>query len=168
MSIVGSSVILKCSSPSKHCNGTEWLKPAATNRTTVLNDHGIIHSAYRDRYSVDNSSGCDLVIKNVELTDAGLFICRAFISSNTVEKSAYLIIQETQPNCTITASLNEIAEGDRITLKCEVGYCGPKKASMLWKDVTNTAGAVKLVGYEIFTIPELSESLRGSHWFSFL
>src|SRR6218665_1963439 len=92
LSVVGSNANLKCSSPSRNCDGTEWLKLSG-NPATVFNDRGIISSAYRDRYSVDNSSGCDLVIKNVELTDAGRFICRAFISSNTVEKVAYLIIQ---------------------------------------------------------------------------
>src|SRR6218665_126183 len=92
VSAVGSNATMKCSSPSRHCNGTEWLKYIASgNPVTVFNDRGIISSAYRDRYSVDNSSGCDLVIKNVELTDAGRFICRSFISSNSVEKAAYLI-----------------------------------------------------------------------------
>jgi len=96
LSVVGLSVILKCSSPSKNCNGTEWLKPVGGgNQVIVFNDHGIIsraYSAHRDRYSVDNSSGCDLVIKNVELTDAGRFICRSFVSSLTVDATAYLII----------------------------------------------------------------------------
>src|SRR6218665_1056317 len=94
LSVVGSNVILQCSSPSRNCNGTEWLKFGVSG--SVSNDHGIISSAHRDRYSVDNSSGCDLVIKNVKLTDAGRFICRAIISSNTVEKTAYLIIQGKQ------------------------------------------------------------------------
>ena len=58
----------------------------------VLDPSGIITKDYRDRYSVDGSSGCDLVIRHVRLTDAGLFICRAYISSNSVEKTAHLII----------------------------------------------------------------------------
>jgi len=92
LSAVGSNVTLKCSSPSRSCNGIEWLKYGAS--VSVFNDHGIISSAYRDRYSVDNSSGCDLVIKNVELTDAGRFICRVLSSTNTFEetKTAYLTI----------------------------------------------------------------------------
>jgi len=98
LSVVGSNVTLKCSSPSRNCDETEWLKRIASgNQVTVFNDRGIISSAYnsahRDRYSVDNSSGCDLIIKNVELTDAGRFICRVFISSQTFERTAYLIIQ---------------------------------------------------------------------------
>ena len=92
LNVVGSIATLKCSSPSRNCIDTEWLKYGGSP-STVFNDRGIISSAYRDRYSVDNSSGCDLVIKNVELTDAGRFICRTIISSNTVEKVAYLIIQ---------------------------------------------------------------------------
>src|SRR6218665_3607110 len=74
LSFVGSNVTLKCSSPSRNCDGTEWLKQGSPS--TVYNDRGIIIlSAFRDRYSVDNSTGCDLVIKSVELTDAGRFIC---------------------------------------------------------------------------------------------
>ena len=90
LSVVGSNVALKCSPPSRNCNGIEWLKFGVSG--SVFNDLGIISSAYRDRYSVDNSSGCDLVIRNVEHTDAGRFICRAIISSNTVDGTAYLII----------------------------------------------------------------------------
>jgi len=93
ISAVGSNVTLRCSSPSRNCDGTEWLKYGASGNLGIIsNDRGVISNTYGDRYRVDNSSGCDLVIKNVEYTDAGRFICRAFISSQTVEKSAYLVI----------------------------------------------------------------------------
>jgi len=91
LSVVGSNVTLKCSSPSRNCRDTEWHKYGG-NPSTVFIDSGNISTAYRDRYSVDNSSGCDLVINNVQMTDAGRFICRTYVSSNTVDVTAYLII----------------------------------------------------------------------------
>lgn len=92
-SIVGSNVTLKCSSPSGDCSLIEWLKQDG-HPATVFSDRGIIASAYRSRYRVDNFSGCDLVIEDVELRDAGRFICRAFISHDTVEKTVFLTISK--------------------------------------------------------------------------
>lgn len=71
LSVVGSKTELKCSTSSRNCSKIEWLKQSAGNRTIVYKDSQGVFSAYRDRYSVGGSLGCDLVIKNVELTDAG-------------------------------------------------------------------------------------------------
>ena len=91
LSVVGSNVTLKCSSPSRYCNGNEWLKYGGIP-PTIFDDHGIMAFPYRDRYSVDNSSGCDLVIKNIELTDAGRYICREFTSSKSIERTAHHVV----------------------------------------------------------------------------
>ncbi len=92
MSVVGSNVTQKCSSASRNCSGTEWLKDSAGIRTNVYNNKGGILSTYRDRHSVDSSSGFDLVIRNVELADAGRFTCSAIILTRVIERAAYRII----------------------------------------------------------------------------
>lgn len=95
VSFVGSQVTLTCVPTTENCINVEWFKfnPGASQKTVFqLDGHGGIHRDYRDRFSVDNSTGCHLVIRNVQLTDAGRFTCRDLTSSNTVEKDAYLIL----------------------------------------------------------------------------
>lgn len=73
------------------------------------------------------------------------------------------MIVETQPSCTLNISLNETAEGDRIRLTCEVKYCGTNKATILWKDVKNTEGAVQIGWLRNFH-PTRVESLHFNGW----
>jgi len=100
VSAVGSDVSLKCSL--FNCNNIFWQKhmPGISPINLFSKSQGM-HSAFRDRYSVDNSSGCDLVIKNVEMTDDGLFSCVSVISNTTVGTTAYLTILGKLLQCSI-------------------------------------------------------------------
>lgn len=92
LSVVGSTVTWKCLPPSRNASRIEWLKYSAGNLMPLFNDRMGIYSAYRDRYSVDSSSGYALVIRNVQLTDAGRFICSIQTSARIIERTAYLQI----------------------------------------------------------------------------
>ena len=95
VSFVGSQVTLTCVPTSGNCKNVEWFKlnPGTSQKTVFQGDgHGEIHRDYRDRFSVDNSTGCHLVMRTVQLTDVGRFTCRGLTSANTVEKDAYLIV----------------------------------------------------------------------------
>lgn len=116
--VVGSQVTLTCvPTLGYYCSNVEWLKLNTGGNTNTVyqgEDQKGILIGYRDRFSVDNSTGCHLVIRRVQLIDAGRFACRVFISQqttdngtdhwswnrpleqtigqSTIEKDAYLIV----------------------------------------------------------------------------
>lgn len=95
VSVVGSQVNLTCVPTTGNCRNVEWLTSnLGASQKTVYREEAQagIHHDYRERFSVDNSTGCHLLIRNAQLIDSGRFTCRGLTSSNTVEKDAYLIV----------------------------------------------------------------------------
>jgi len=69
-----------------------WYKyKEGTGRETILNSHTGSYNS--DKYTVTSSTeGCQLIVEDLELSDAGSVICEIVISDRTYEGTASLLV----------------------------------------------------------------------------
>lgn len=83
MGVVGSDVTMECSSSSRNCSGIFWAIYVSSRQ---------MNHVYGDRVEITDdysSSGCSLMIRNVQMTDARRYSCAI---SNGRGRDAYLIV----------------------------------------------------------------------------
>lgn len=107
VSIVGSTVRLECSLGGE---SNEWLFSRSGSRYVRVNATG--------RYSIDNSIGYNLIIRNVKLTDAGVYECKSQTKDAIVKACASLMVLGGL-ECTTNASASGPMENDKILFTCK-------------------------------------------------
>ncbi|XP_028652751.2 peroxidasin isoform X1 [Erpetoichthys calabaricus] len=109
--LVGESVTLECSATGQPHPRISWTKG---DRTPLLND---------DRITITNSGG--LYIQNVNQADGGQYICFASNNADTIQATAYIIVQAT-PQFTVFPQDQTALEGVTVDFACEAqGYPRP-------------------------------------------
>lgn len=140
---LGDNVTMRCSSGTNGCSdiiGWNRLHKASTSLAVATDIVRNKHLTYGDtRYSVDDStSGCHVIIRNVQYNDSGRYSCEAVLPDKTTSrKYGSLVVFKSSPKCEVrlpSASNATVMEGDKVTFTCESTYEGTE-GNMTWTDV---------------------------------
>ena len=144
---IGDTVRLNCSDP--QIDSLHWMhaSPGSQSRKYIyLSGIGVsmdYERGGRHSVEVDDSSGsCDLRIEQLQVEDAGTYICRR---DDGEYLEMELIILVSNPTCESNSSLADVLvdndcgmEPDCIELKCSVGYHGNDPPVIRWRHSVNS------------------------------
>lgn len=149
---LGGDVTIRCASETRGCSKIDWRRrlgqsnsgsPGSWGYEPIFKNNFLINVDVT-RYSVDNTSGCHVVIRNIQYGDSGRYSCEAILSDkSTTVKSGYLIVLKSSPECKVRLPLvsdGSVKEGDEVTFTCESTYAG-EEGYMTWKGVENASKA---------------------------
>lgn len=91
---LGEDVTIRCASETSGCSTINWSRRyrQSWGYENIFKNNYLIN-VDATRYSVNNSSGCHIVIRNIQYGDSGQYSCEAvLLDKTTALKSGYLIV----------------------------------------------------------------------------